>query len=170
MKGFGLYIFPVFFLNVCSSALLSQTPDAPVEKRTFEYFNFVSIPQFKGGDSAAIRFFSEHIRCPRKVLFFHAKDTVIVSFIARKGGFIADVTVLRGQNSRQKQTVLNAVNAMPLFTAAESAGYHPRVLYCVAIAFDRRKRAPRCTNIFFFKAGAKSMYYDKEWMSWVRIR
>ena len=73
MKGFGLYIFPVFFLNVCSSALLSQTPDAPVEKRTFEYFDFVSIPQFKGGDSAAIRFFSEHIRCPRKVLFFSRK-------------------------------------------------------------------------------------------------
>lgn len=170
MKGFRVLVFLWPCLVVRCACLFGQTPSLPVDARQYEYFDFVPMPQFKGGDTAAIHFFSTHIPCPPRPGIFHRKDTVIVSFVAQKGGFISDVKVIRGKRSRQRQTVLNAVNAMPRFTAAESAGFHPRVLYCVAVAFDWHKRARQCADIFFFKAGAKNMYNDKEWISWVRIR
>ena len=167
MRDFRLPVFLFLFGVLGSTALSGQTPDSTAEQKQFEYFDFVPIPEFRGGDTAAVRFFSACLSDPPKPGFFHRKDTVIVSFVAQKGGIISDVRVVRGQRSPQKQAVLNAVNAMPRFTAAESAGAHPRVLYAVAVVFNRRKRT---RTVYFFKAGAKNMYYDKEWMSWVRIR
>ena len=167
MRDFRLPVFLFLFGVLGSTALSGQTPDSTAEQKQFEYFDFVPIPEFRGGDTAAVRFFSTYLSDPPKSGFFHREDTVIVSFVAQKGGFISDVRVVRGQRSPQKQAVLNAVNAMPRFTAAESAGAHPRVLYAVAVVCNRRKRT---RVVYFFKAGAKNMYYDKEWMSWVRIR
>lgn len=163
----------VLWLNgfVFCPTLASQTPEkGGMPEKQYEHFDFTPIPKFKGGDTAAVRFLSENLHVPRNTGLFRRNDTVVVSFVAQKGGVISDIKVVRGKQRRLKQALVDAVGSMPLFTAAESAGSHPRVLYCAALVFKRRRSAPTPFTIYFFKAGAKNMYYDKEWMSWVRIR
>lgn len=151
--------------------LAGQTPGpGGMPEKQYEQFDFTPVPKFRGGDTAAVRFLTKQLNLPRNTGVFRQNDTVVVSFVAQKGGFISDIKAVRGKHRRLKQAVVDAVVSMPLFSAAESAGFHPRILYCVAVVFKRRRSATPAPTVYFFRAGAKSMYYDKEWMSWVRIR
>lgn len=164
-----------FFLRVLlvavSIKVQGQIPDSDSlanseAGRQYEIFYAEMFPAFPGGAPAAKKYFSEQITYPFWARLFNFQDTITVSFIAMKGGSYADITVIRGKNRVLINSVLRAVNRMPKFTAAESAGLSPRALYHLTVSFRSRCYFTHSVDIRYTLFAVKSFYYDKAWTPW----
>ena len=93
------------------------------------------MPQFPGGPSALFEFLSKNIQYPEEAEDANLQGRVIVTFVVKKDGSIADAKVVKSVAPSLDAEALRVINAMPNWTPGKQGGQPVNVKYTVPLTF-----------------------------------
>jgi TonB family protein len=93
------------------------------------------MPQFPGGPAALFEFLSKNIQYPKDAEKAKLQGRVIVTFVVKKDGSIADAKVVKSVAPSLDAEALRVINAMPNWTPGKQGGQPVNVKYTVPLTF-----------------------------------
>ena len=93
------------------------------------------MPQFPGGPAALFEFLSKNIQYPKDAEKAKLQGRVIVTFVVKKDGSIADAKVVKSVAPSLDAEALRVINAMPNWTPGRQNGQPVNVKYTVPLTF-----------------------------------
>lgn len=99
---------------------------------------FVAVEQpaeFKGGQSALMKFISTNINYPESALQNGISGRVIVKFVIEKDGSITNATIVKGVDSDLDKEALRIIRRMPKWIPAKNNGQPVRSYYNLPVTF-----------------------------------
>ena len=93
------------------------------------------MPQFPGGPAALFEFLSKNIQYPKDAEKAKLQGRVIVTFVVKKDGSIADAKVVKSVAPSLDAEALRVINAMPNWTPGRQGGQPVNVKYTVPLTF-----------------------------------
>ncbi len=93
------------------------------------------MPQFPGGPAALFEFLSKNIQYPKDAEKAKLQGRVIVTFVVKKDGSIADAKVVKTVAPSLDAEALRVINAMPNWTPGKQGGKPVNVKYTVPLTF-----------------------------------
>lgn len=111
-------------------------PEPPKHEEENKVFDIVEQqPMFPGGQTALIKYLSEHTKYPVVAQENGVQGRVTVQFVVEKDGSISDVHVLRGVDPSLDKEAVRVVKSMPRWTPGKQNGSAVRVKYQVPVTF-----------------------------------
>lgn len=111
-------------------------PEPPKHEEENKVFDIVEQqPMFPGGQTALMKFLSEHTKYPVVAQENGVQGRVTVQFVVEKDGSISDVHVLRGVDPSLDKEAVRVVKSMPRWTPGKQNGINVRVNYRVPVLF-----------------------------------
>ena len=111
-------------------------PEPPKHEEENKVFDIVEQqPMFPGGQTALMKYLSEHTKYPVVALENGVQGRVTVQFVVEKDGSISDVHVLRGVDPSLDKEAVRVVKSMPRWTPGKQNGINVRVNYRVPVLF-----------------------------------
>ena len=99
-----------------------------------EIFQVVEqMPQFPGGMVECMKFLAQNIKCPIEVAKSGVQGKVVVQFVVKKDGTIADSKVIRSVHPEFDAEVLRVVNLMPKWQPGMQKGKPVDVKYTIPV-------------------------------------
>lgn len=111
-------------------------PEPPKHEEENKVFDIVEQqPMFPGGNTALMKYLSEHTKYPVVAQENGVQGRVTVQFVVEKDGSISDVHVLRGVDPSLDKEAVRVVKSMPRWTPGKQNGINVRVNYRVPVLF-----------------------------------
>lgn len=111
-------------------------PEPPKHEEENKLFDIVEQqPMFPGGQTALMKYLSEHTKYPVVAQENGVQGRVTVQFVVEKDGSISDVHVLRGVDPSLDKEAVRVVKSMPRWTPGKQNGINVRVNYRVPVLF-----------------------------------
>lgn len=111
-------------------------PEPPKHEEENKVFDIVEQqPMFPGGQTALMKYLSEHTKYPVVAQENGVQGRVTVQFVVEKDGSISDVHVLRGVDPSLDKEAVRVVKSMPRWTPGKQNGSAVRVKYQVPVTF-----------------------------------
>mgnify|MGYP000764128422 FL=1 len=111
-------------------------PEPPKHEEENKVFDIVEQqPMFPGGQTALMKYLSEHTKYPVVAQENGVQGRVTVQFVVEKDGSISDVHVLRGVDPSLDKEAVRVVKSMPRWTPGKQNGINVRVNYRVPVLF-----------------------------------
>lgn len=111
-------------------------PEPPKHEEENIVFDIVEQqPMFPGGQTALMKYLSEHTKYPVVAQENGVQGRVTVQFVVEKDGSISDVHVLRGVDPSLDKEAVRVVKSMPRWTPGKQNGINVRVNYRVPVLF-----------------------------------
>lgn len=111
-------------------------PEPPKHEEEDKVFDIVEQqPMFPGGQTALMKYLSEHTKYPVVAQENGVQGRVTVQFVVEKDGSISDVHVLRGVDPSLDKEAVRVVKSMPSWTPGKQNGINVRVNYRVPVLF-----------------------------------
>ena len=105
------------------------------------------MPSFPGGNSALMRFISEHVVYPKEAYKNHIEGKVIVQFIVEETGKVGEVKVVRSVSEELDNEAVRVIKLLPDFSPGRNAKGEPqRVWYTLPVTFKITENAPEVTE------------------------
>ncbi|MBQ9584528.1 MAG: energy transducer TonB [Muribaculaceae bacterium] len=105
------------------------------------------MPSFPGGNSALMRFISEHVVYPKEAYKNHIEGKVIVQFIVEETGKVGEVKVVRSVSEELDNEAVRVIKLLPDFSPGRNAKGEPqRVWYTMPVIFKITENAPEVTE------------------------
>ncbi len=109
-----------------------------VGDQTYEYTDFGSPPQFKGGINEFYKYLSRSIKYPTDAYKSRIGGSVFVSFVVEKDGKVADVKIDKPVYPSIDEEALRVMTASPKWMPGTQRGLPVRVKYNIPIKFNLR--------------------------------
>jgi TonB family protein len=93
------------------------------------------MPSFPGGDTERRKFFSKHIRYPQYAAENDIQGNIVVGFIVKKDGSLANVKILHGIGGGCDEEALRVVKMMPPWKPGYQNGKKTNVLVTMPVYF-----------------------------------
>lgn len=111
-------------------------PEPPKHEEENKVFDIVEQePMFPGGQTALMKYLSEHTKYPVVAQENGVQGRITVQFVVEKDGSISDVHVLRGVDPSLDKEAVRVVKSMPRWTPGKQNGINVRVNYRVPVLF-----------------------------------
>lgn len=111
-------------------------PEPPKHEEENKLFDIVEQqPMFPGGQTALMKYLSEHTKYPVVAQDNGVQGRVTVQFVVEKDGSISDVHVLRGVDPSLDKEAVRVVKSMPRWIPGKQNGINVRVNYRVPVLF-----------------------------------
>lgn len=111
-------------------------PEPPKHEEENKVFDIVEQqPMFPGGQTALMKYLSEHTKYPVVAQENGVQGRVTVQFVVEKDGSISDVHVLRGVDPSLDKEAVRVVKSMPRWIPGKQNGINVRVNYRVPVLF-----------------------------------
>ena len=111
-------------------------PEPPKHEEENKVFDIVEQqPMFPGGQTALMKYLSEHTKYPVVAQENGVQGRVTIQFVVEKDGSISDVHVLRGVDPSLDKEAVRVVKSMPRWTPGKQNGINVRVNYRVPVLF-----------------------------------
>ena len=121
--------------------------DVPNDKPVIqdgEVFTVVEeMPQFPGGMGEAMRFLAKNIKYPVESQKAKIEGRVIVQFVVKENGKVADIKVMRGVSPELDAEAMRVVGLMPDWIPGKQRGKAVAVKYTMPIMFRLDSPAPK---------------------------
>ena len=99
------------------------------------------MPEYPGGESAMLKFISDHLRYPDSARAKKIEGRVFVKFTIDEYGKVVEVSVLKGIGGGCDEEALRVIRSMPAWKPGSQDGEGIRVEYTIPINFQLpRKR------------------------------
>ena len=119
-------------------------PNAKPVVQDGEIFTVVEeMPQFPGGMGEAMKFLAKNIKYPAVALQNKIEGRVIVQFVVKENGKVADLKVVRGVTPELDAEALRVVGLMPDWIPGKQRGKAVAVKYTMPITFRLSSPAPK---------------------------
>ena len=113
------------------------------EKEQQEIFTVVEeMPQFPGGMGEAMKFLAQNIKYPVAALQAKIEGRVIVQFLVKENGKVADIKVMRGVTPELDAEAMRVVGLMPDWIPGKQRGKAVAVKYTMPIMFRLQNQEP----------------------------
>ena len=119
---------------------VDETEQSPSDA-TFQVVE--EMPEFPGGMQACMVFLAKNIKYPVSAQEAKIEGRVIVQFIVKKDGTIADPIVMRGVSPELDAEALRVVSLMPNWKPGRQRGKAVNVKYTIPIMFRLQKDEPK---------------------------
>ena len=114
------------------------------EKEQQEIFTVVEeMPQFPGGMGEAMKFLAQNIKYPAVAQQAKIEGRVIVQFVVKKNGKVADIKVMRGVSPELDAEAMRVVGLMPDWIPGKQRGKAVAVKYTMPIMFRLQNQEPK---------------------------
>ena len=121
--------------------------DVPNDKPVIqdgEVFTVVEeMPQFPGGMAEAMKFLAKNIKYPVESQKAKIEGRVIVQFVVKENGKVADIKVMRGVSPELDAEAIRVVGLMPEWVPGKQRGQAVSVKYTMPITFRVSTPAPK---------------------------
>ena len=121
--------------------------DVPNDKPVIqdgEVFTVVEeMPQFPGGMGEAMRFLAKNIKYPVESQKAKIEGRVIVQFVVKENGKVADIKVMRGVSPELDAEAMRVVGLMPDWIPGKQRGQAVDVKFTMPIMFRLQTPAPK---------------------------
>ena len=101
------------------------------------------MPQFPGGMGEAMKFLAKNIKYPAVALQNKIEGRVIVQFVVKENGKVAELKVVRGVTPELDAEALRVVGLMPDWIPGKQRGKAVAVKYTMPIMFRLQTPAPK---------------------------
>lgn len=101
-----------------------------------EYCDYITMPEFPGGQEALFRFIANNITYPSKAHFRGIHGKVLLQFIVGKDGSILNVEVIKSVHRSLDEEALRVIKIMPKWKPGTKEGEPVFVRYQVPINFQ----------------------------------
>ena len=119
-------------------------PNAKPVVQDGEIFTVVEeMPQFPGGMGEAMKFLAKNIKYPAVALQNKIEGRVIVQFVVKENGKVAELKVVRGVTPELDAEALRVVGLMPDWIPGKQRGKAVAVKYTMPITFRLSSPAPK---------------------------
>ena len=119
-------------------------PNAKPVVQDGEIFTVVEeMPQFPGGMGEAMKFLAKNIKYPAVALQNKIEGRVIVQFVVKENGKVAELKVVRGVTPELDAEALRVVGLMPDWIPGKQRGKAVAVKYTMPIMFRLQTPAPK---------------------------
>ena len=109
-----------------------------------EVFTVVDeLPQFPGGMAEAMKFLAKNIKYPVESQKAKIEGRVIVQFVVKENGKVADIKVMRGVSPELDAEAIRVVGLMPDWIPGKQRGKAVAVKYTMPIMFRLDSPAPK---------------------------
>ncbi len=98
-----------------------------------------SMPQFRGGEAALMRYLATNIKYPPELAETGFQGRVVVNFLIDKAGWVADVKVARPVNELLEREIVRVCESLPRFTPARKDGKAIDFWYTLPISFKMQE-------------------------------
>ena len=113
------------------------------EKEQQEIFTVVEeMPQFPGGMGEAMKFLAQNIKYPVAALQAKIEGRVIVQFLVKENGKVADIKVMRGVSPELDAEAMRVVGLMPDWIPGKQRGKAVAMKYTMPIMFRLQNQVP----------------------------
>jgi protein TonB len=92
-------------------------------------------PEFPGGETALLKYLSEHIKYPAFAQENGIQGRVTLSFTVEKDGSIANIEVMRSPADELSKEAVRVVSSMPKWKPGKQRGKPVRVKYVLPVVF-----------------------------------
>jgi len=114
------------------------------EKEQQEIFTVVEeMPQFPGGMGEAMKFLAQNIKYPAVAQQAKVEGRVIVQFLVKENGKVADIKVMRGVSPELDAEAMRVVGLMPDWIPGKQRGKAVAVKYTMPIMFRLQNQEPK---------------------------
>ena len=124
-----------------------QVVEVPNDKPVIqdgEVFTVVDeLPQFPGGMAEAMKFLAKNIKYPVESQKAKIEGRVIVQFVVKENGKVADIKVMRGVSPELDAEAIRVVGLMPDWIPGKQRGKAVAVKYTMPIMFRLDSPAPK---------------------------
>ena len=124
-----------------------QVVEVPYDKPVIqdgEVFRVVEeMPQFPGGMPEAMKFLAKNIKYPVESQKAKIEGRVIVQFVVKENGKVADIKVMRGVSPELDAEAIRVVGLMPDWIPGKQRGKAVAVKYTMPIMFRLDSPAPK---------------------------
>ena len=93
------------------------------------------LPEFPGGMAALMSYIGNNVKYPSEAFNKKVEGKVIVEFIVRKDGSVADAKVISKTDGQLNREALRVVNSMPKWKPGKNKGKIVDVRFVLPIAF-----------------------------------
>ena len=120
-----------------STLTSNQSIQASDTTKKYEVFGMCpySMPQFRGGDAALMKFLQENVVYPPEAARDSAQGKVVVQFVVEKDGSIGEVKVVRSVHELLDAEAVRVVKMLPKFTPGRQNGQVVLVWYTLPVTF-----------------------------------
>lgn len=94
-----------------------------------------NMPKFPGGDMAMMNFVAQNIRYPEAAMKDNIQGRVVVKFVIKSTGKVADVEVIRSVSPELDAEAVRVVKSMPDFTPGTVKGKPVNCQYALPVSF-----------------------------------
>jgi len=105
------------------------------EGKEVKYYNFLIMPEFRGGLNKMIQYLSKKVKYPRESRKKGTEGTVLVSFIVEKDGRVSNVKVIKSVIDVIDNEAIRVVKNFPKWKSGMEDGERIRVQYNLPINF-----------------------------------
>ena len=123
-----------------------QVVEVPNDKPVIqegEIFTVVEeMPQFPGGMGEAMKFLAQNIKYPAVAQQAKIEGRVIVQFLVKENGKVADIKVMRGVSPELDAEAMRVVGLMPDWIPGKQRGKAVAVKYTMPIMFRLQNQVP----------------------------
>jgi TonB family protein len=123
---------PVAVVRRGGAAMRNEDP-ADESESLYAFVN--EMPSFPGGDTERKRFFAKHIRYPLYAAENDIQGNIVVGFIVKKDGSLANVKILHGIGGGCDEEALRVVKMMPPWKPGYQNGKKANVLVTMPVYF-----------------------------------
>ncbi|MDE6757462.1 MAG: energy transducer TonB [Muribaculaceae bacterium] len=116
-----------------NEVIVEDKKPEPVEDKVFT--SAETMPQFPGGESALLKYISDHIKYPTIAMENNVQGRVVVQFVVKRDGSIGDVKVVRGKDPDLDKEAVRIVKTLPTFIPGRMNGQAVNVWYTLPINF-----------------------------------
>lgn len=111
----------------------AQPAEQPVEKEVFQVVE--EMPEFPGGMGECMNFLSKNIKYPTQAIENGIQGRVIVQFVVKSDGSIAEPKVVRGVEPLLDKEALRVIQQMPKWKPGKQRGKAVNVKYTLPVMF-----------------------------------
>ena len=116
-----------------NEVIVEDKKPEPVEDKVFT--SAETMPQFPGGESALLKYISDHIKYPTIAMENNVQGRVVVQFVVKRDGSIGDVKVVREKDPDLDKEAVRIVKTLPTFIPGRMNGQAVNVWYTLPINF-----------------------------------
>ena len=162
--GLGLTNFSAMACNEGPRSITPQDHGIQVSDTTKKYEIFgmcpYSMPQFRGGDAALMKYLSEHVIYPPEAAKNKIQGRVIVQFLVEKSGEVGEVKVVRSVNDLLDAEAVRVVKTLPRFYPGRENGEVVSVWLTLPVTFMLQDNNSE-TNLEIERPSLHSDVYDE---------
>ena len=124
-------------------AVVDVPNDKPVIQEGEVFTVVEEMPQFPGGMGEAMRFLAKNIKYPVESQKAKIEGRVIVQFVVKENGKVADIKVMRGVSPELDAEAIRVVGLMPDWIPGKQRGQAVDVKFTMPIMFRLQTPAPK---------------------------